>query len=183
MVAIIFFWTPPHFWALSLSTTDDYERAGVPMMPVAEARAARRGCRSCIYSLILAPLALAPAFTGLGGWLYLAVAALGGLAFVALAVRLANGPAETETRATPGRLFGFSILYLFALFAALLVERRSTRRRRPSSSSGPDRDERSERRRPQAAAARRGRNIAIALSLAAFVVLVFVITLIKKSGG
>jgi protoheme IX farnesyltransferase len=117
MVAIIFFWTPPHFWALSLTTRDDYERAGVPMLPVAKGEAATR-TQILIYSLILVPLALAPAFTGLGGPVYLAVAALGGAAFIALAARLRLG----EDRADARRLFGFSILYLFLLFAALLGE-------------------------------------------------------------
>src|SRR5271154_3963788 len=117
MVAIIFFWTPPHFWALSLTTGDDYERAGVPMLPVAKGEAATR-LQILLYSLVLVPLALAPAFTGLGGVAYLAIAALGGIAFVALAGRLF----ATKDRADAKRLFGFSILYLFALFAALLVE-------------------------------------------------------------
>jgi protoheme IX farnesyltransferase len=117
MVAIIFFWTPPHFWALSLTTGDDYERAGVPMLPVAKGVPATRR-QILIYSLILVPLALAPAFTGLGGVAYLAIAALGGAAFLALAAKLFVG----HDRADAKRLFGFSIFYLFALFAALLVE-------------------------------------------------------------
>jgi heme o synthase len=117
MVAIIFFWTPPHFWALSLTTGDDYERAGVPMLPVAKGEPATR-LQILLYSLVLLPLALAPAFTGLGGVAYLAIAALGGIAFVSLAARLF----VSKDRADAKRLFGFSILYLFALFAALLVE-------------------------------------------------------------
>jgi protoheme IX farnesyltransferase len=117
LVAIIFFWTPPHFWALALTTHDDYERAGVPMLPVAKGEPATRA-QILIYSLILAPLALTPAFTGLGGPAYLAVAAIGGAAFIALALRLAIGKARADAR----RLFGFSILYLFLLFAALLGE-------------------------------------------------------------
>jgi heme o synthase len=117
MVAIIFFWTPPHFWALSLTTGDDYERAGVPMLPVAKGEPATR-LQILIYSLILVPLALAPAFTGLGGPVYLAIAAIGGAAFVGLAARLFL----TKDRKDAKRLFGFSILYLFALFAALLGE-------------------------------------------------------------
>src|SRR5580704_16107557 len=117
MVAIIFFWTPPHFWALSLTTGDDYERAGVPMLPVARGEPATR-LQILIYSLILVPFALAPAFTGLGGVAYLAIAALGGAAFVALAARLFLTKQRTDAK----RLFGFSILYLFLLFAALLVE-------------------------------------------------------------
>ena len=155
LVAIIFVWTPPHFWALSLLTKGDYERAGVPMMPVVRGEASTRA-QILAYSLVLAPLGLAPAFTGLGGPLYLAVATLGGAGFVVLAARLAfpsplrggargGGLAETvadahrRARSSPadphpqplpsgGRgvyakaLFGFSILYLTLLFAALLIE-------------------------------------------------------------
>jgi heme o synthase len=118
MVAIIFFWTPPHFWALSLTTGDDYERAGVPMLPVAKGEPATR-LQILIYSLILVPLALTPALTGLGGVAYLAIAALGGIAFIALAFRLFLAKQKTDAK----RLFGFSIFYLFMLFAALLGER------------------------------------------------------------
>ena len=121
LVAIIFMWTPPHFWALSLFTTEDYAAAGVPMMPVVRGAPHTRR-QIVIYSVLLAPLALAPAFTGLGGWLYLAAAGLGGIAFVALAVRLALATAEAQTPRARA-LFLFSIGYLFALFAALLVER------------------------------------------------------------
>ena len=70
-------WTPPHFWALSLYTSEDYAKAGVPMMPVVKGAASTRR-QILIYSLVFVPLCLAPAFTGLGGPLYLAVAALGG---------------------------------------------------------------------------------------------------------
>src|SRR5579863_8012821 len=112
LVALIFFWTPPHFWALSLTAQEDYRRAGVPMLPVAKGEPATR-LQILIYSLILVPLALAPAFTGLGGVAYLALAALGGAAFLALAAKLFVG----HDRADAKRLFGFSIFYLFALFA------------------------------------------------------------------
>jgi protoheme IX farnesyltransferase len=117
LVAIIFFWTPPHFWALSLTMGDDYTRAGVPMLPVTHGEAVTRR-QILIYSLILAPLALAPVLTGLGGSIYLAVAALGDVAFLGLAIRLARLADRVDAR----RLFSFSILYLFALFAALLGE-------------------------------------------------------------
>jgi protoheme IX farnesyltransferase len=121
LVAIIFVWTPPHFWALSLFTREDYAAAGVPMLPVI--RGAEHTRRQIVaYSLVLAPLGLAPAFTGLGGWLYLAVAAVGGAGFVALAARLAILREEGGGR-TARDLFTFSIAYLFAVFAALLVER------------------------------------------------------------
>jgi protoheme IX farnesyltransferase len=121
LVAIIFMWTPPHFWALSLFTTEDYAAAGVPMLPVVRGAPHTR-LQIVLYSLVLAPLALVPVFTGLGGWLYLAAAAAGGAAFVALSVRLAVGPLEAQT-VRARALFAFSIPYLFGLFAALLVER------------------------------------------------------------
>jgi len=130
LVAIIFCWTPPHFWALSLYTRDDYAAAGVPMMPVVKGAASTRR-QILAYSLVLAPLAVAPAFTGLGGPLYLTVAAGAGVAFVVLAVRLAFSHAGEGAGAEgfapsvrPARgLFRFSILYLFLLFAALICER------------------------------------------------------------
>jgi protoheme IX farnesyltransferase len=118
LVAIIFFWTPPHFWALSLTTQDDYRRAGVPMLPLVKGEAATRR-QILIYSLILVPVALTPVFTGLGGPIYLAVAALGGAVFLALAARLLRRAGRADAR----RLFAFSILYLFLLFAVLLGER------------------------------------------------------------
>jgi len=103
LVAIIFFWTPPHFWALSLYTTEDYAKAGVPMMPVVKGAASTR--RQILgYSLLLAPLCLAPAFTGLGGPAYLAVAALGGVVFLVLAALLARsraGDAAVSNAAAP----------------------------------------------------------------------------------
>jgi len=121
LVAIIFFWTPPHFWALSLLTREDYAKAGVPMMPVARGEASTRR-QIFFYSLIVAPLGLAPAFTGLGGWTYLAVAAIGGLGFLALGARVGFAGAGSVAGKSERRLFWFSIVYLFALFAALLGE-------------------------------------------------------------
>jgi protoheme IX farnesyltransferase len=118
LVAIIFFWTPPHFWALSLTTQDDYQRAGVPMLPLVKGEAATRR-QIFIYSLMLVPLALAPVFTHLAGPIYLAVAALGGAVFLTLAARLLRRAGRADAR----RLFAFSILYLLLLFAALLGER------------------------------------------------------------
>ena len=120
LVAIIFVWTPPHFWALSLYIQSDYAAAGVPMMPVVKGSASTRR-QIFAYSLVLAALGLVPAFTGLGGRVYLVVAALGGLGFVSLATRLLlTDEAFQAPRAKA--LFRFSLLYLFAVFAALLVE-------------------------------------------------------------
>jgi heme o synthase len=133
LCAIIFMWTPPHFWALSLYTTEDYAKAGVPMMPVVKGARSTR-LQILLYSLVLVPLCQLPFFTGLGGPLYLAVSASGGAIFVVLAARLFRSRAgdvikgeeglyDVKPDALPARnLFGFSILYLFALFAALLAE-------------------------------------------------------------
>jgi protoheme IX farnesyltransferase len=141
LFAIIFAWTPPHFWALSLYTATDYAKAGVPMMPVVKGPKSTRR-QIFAYSLLLAPLGVAPVFTGLGGPLYAIVSILGGLAFVALAVRMlfsrAGEPEVGAAPATSGKreglytvsggakaardLFAVSIFYLFALFAALLLE-------------------------------------------------------------
>ena len=135
LCAIIFMWTPPHFWALSLYTSEDYEKAGVPMMPVVAGAASTRR-QILIYSLLFTPLCLVPAFTALGGAIYLAVAALGGLVFLLLAVKLVRSHAgegrglrnddglyDVRAGAKDARnLFAFSILYLTLLFATLLGE-------------------------------------------------------------
>jgi protoheme IX farnesyltransferase len=118
---IIFMWTPPHFWALALFRTSDYERAGVPMLPVvAGDRETRK--QIVVYSALLAPLAVTPVFTGLGGIAYgFASVVLGGI-FMALAISVwREGEGPPSDRAAK-RLFGFSILYLFLLFAVLLAE-------------------------------------------------------------
>jgi len=118
---IIFFWTPPHFWALSLYRTEDYARAGVPMLPVVAGEAETRR-QILLYSLILAPLGAAPWFLGYAGPLYGVVAVVTGAAMVALAWRIRG---ETGGHAASKRMFAFSILYLFVLFAMLLVDRLS----------------------------------------------------------
>ncbi|BBK45146.1 protoheme IX farnesyltransferase [Allostella vacuolata] len=118
LFAIIFFWTPPHFWALALYRSGDYGRAGVPMMPnVAGPRETQR--QILLYTLVLVPVTLAPWFLGFLGALYGAAAiVLNGL-FVLGAIRVMR---ESTDRSAM-RLFGFSILYLFALFAMVLVDR------------------------------------------------------------
>jgi heme o synthase len=117
---IIFFWTPPHFWALSLNRVDEYARAGVPMLPVvAGAEETRR--QILIYSLMLAPVGAAPWLLGYAGTSYGMTAILAGAGMIALAWRVHKvRDAEVAARAAQ-QLFGFSILYLFALFAVLLV--------------------------------------------------------------
>ena len=118
---IVFFWTPPHFWALALLRKDEYARAGVPMLPVVAGDDATRR-QILIYSLILAPLGVTPAFFGFAGLAYGIAASLLGLAYLALAFAVWRKRAAAADAAAR-RLFAFSILYLFLLFAALLVER------------------------------------------------------------
>jgi protoheme IX farnesyltransferase len=124
LFAVIFVWTPPHFWALSLWTARDYARVGVPMLPVTRGAAETRR-QILVYALILAAVGLAPAAFGLGGAPYLATALAGGAAFVALAARLFASRAGEDDGAGDlihaRRLFAFSILHLFALFAALIA--------------------------------------------------------------
>ncbi|MEQ1618236.1 MAG: heme o synthase [Terricaulis sp.] len=124
LVAIIFFWTPPHFWALSLLQKDEYAAAGVPMLPVTHGAKATR-LQIFLYTLLLAPLATAPLFTGLGGAIYALASLAGGALFLflagrVLASRAGEGDKTQDRRA--GILFAFSIFYLFALFAALLID-------------------------------------------------------------
>lgn len=118
---IIFFWTPPHFWALALLKSDDYARAGVPMLPVVAGQDETRR-QILIYSVLLAPLGVAPWLLGMTGLSY-GIASIGlSAVFLILAVRVwrerEGEPAKTAAR----QLFAFSILYLFALFAVLLFE-------------------------------------------------------------
>jgi protoheme IX farnesyltransferase len=118
---LIFMWTPPHFWALALVKSADYGRVGVPMMPNVQGPDHTR-TEILVYSLIVAPLGLVPWFTGAGGWLYGAAAlALGlGLCWHALRVYRVREGSDANKRAMA--MFGFSILYLFALFGLLVVE-------------------------------------------------------------
>jgi heme o synthase len=112
---IIFLWTPPHFWALALCRAGDYERAGVPMLPVvAGTHETVRQIR--LYAVALLPVGVAPWLIGSAGLLYGVTAALAGTAMLVLAWRVRGGGREAKA------LFGYSILYLFILFAALLVD-------------------------------------------------------------
>src|SRR4051812_16670841 len=118
---IIFFWTPPHFWALALYRTGDYARAGIPMLPVVSG-AAETIRQIIIYTFILAPLGVVPWLMGFAGPLYGAVALVTGGMMIALALRVRTAAAAGSPEAAARRLFAFSILYLFLLFAVLLVE-------------------------------------------------------------
>ncbi|MEQ1694307.1 MAG: heme o synthase [Hyphomicrobiaceae bacterium] len=119
---IIFLWTPPHFWALSLYRCRDYERVGVPMLPVVAGPAETRR-QIVLYSLLFVPVAISPYFIGLGGLSYLAVSSILGAVFLKLAFDVRRITEGREGDATAKKLFLFSILYLFALFGVLLVEK------------------------------------------------------------
>src|SRR5689334_3322210 len=118
---IIFFWTPPHFWALAILRTRDYARAGVPMLPVVSGEDATR-LQILIYSLILAPLGMVPAIIGLGGTLYAVAASILGALFVVLAYACYREREGERAARAAKDLFAYSVLYLFLLFAVLLVE-------------------------------------------------------------
>ena len=119
LFAIIFMWTPPHFWALALWRCGDYASAGVPMLPVvAGARETRR--QILVYTLLLAPLGVVPALMGFSGLAYgVAATVLGGL-FALSGVQVWRDDDDDHRPAK--QLFGYSILYLFALYGALLVD-------------------------------------------------------------
>jgi protoheme IX farnesyltransferase len=121
MFLIIFFWTPPHFWALSLLKCDDYARAGVPMLPVVAGLDETRK-QILIYSLVLAPVGLSPALFGFAGRAYGAVALACGAMMIALSWRVYRERTGPAAASAAKRLFAFSLLYVFALFAALLAD-------------------------------------------------------------
>jgi protoheme IX farnesyltransferase len=121
LVAIIFMWTPPHFWALSLYRSEDYARAGVPMLPVVKGKPHTR-LHILAYALLLAPLGLVPAFIGLGGVLYLAVSAACGAWLIWESVATFREKNE-ERELAARRLFLASLAYVFLLFASLIAER------------------------------------------------------------
>ena len=123
LFAIIFLWTPPHFWALSLFVRSDYAAAGIPMLPVvAGPQHTRRQIFS--YSLPMAAAAVAPWPLGLAGPIYGTAAAALSVAFVILASAvLANRATEPARMSPEKRLFAYSVLYLFALFGALVADR------------------------------------------------------------
>jgi len=117
LFAIVFVWTPPHFWALSLYRSRDYARAGVPMLPVVAGLEETRR-RIVFYSAILVPVTLMPTALGFAGPIYAAGAAALGALFLAGAIRVRTARDESSAR----RLFGFSIVYLFSIFALLTTD-------------------------------------------------------------
>ncbi len=126
----IFLWTPPHFWALSLNRSDEYARAGVPMLPVVAGRAATTR-QILIYSVLLVPVSVLPWALGFAGTIYAATAVVSGAILVVLAIRLCRSSGADRRDAS--RLFVFSIFYLSVLFAVLLADHGGDRR--PSTSS------------------------------------------------
>ena len=121
LFAIIFFWTPPHFWALALYRCRDYEKVGVPMLPVVAGPAETRR-QIVIYTLLLVPLGIAPYVIGMGSLAYLAASTILGGIFLKYALDVRRITDGRDGDAAAKKLFAFSILYLFALFGLLLVE-------------------------------------------------------------
>ena len=123
LFAIIFLWTPPHFWALSLFVRSDYASAGIPMLPVvAGIESTRR--QIFVYSLPMAVAAVAPWFLGMTGPIYGGCAAVLSLVFLVLAARVLANSATTPQHMEPEKhLFTYSVFYLFALFAVLVADR------------------------------------------------------------
>ena len=131
MFLIVFFWTPPHFWALSLWRAQDYARAGIPMLPVVAGLPQTR-LQILVYTLVLAPVGAAPWLCGYAGALYGATSVAAGAVMIWLAFAIMRdgsaSSSDTSGRTTGDRaakrLFGVSILYLFVLFAALAIDDR-----------------------------------------------------------
>jgi protoheme IX farnesyltransferase len=119
---IIFMWTPPHFWALALFREGDYARAGIPMLPVVAGPGETRK-QILVYSVILVPLTFLPALLGVAGMLYCAVAAVLGVMFLNYAIRVHRRRSGDAALKACRQLFGFSIAWLFLIYAALLIER------------------------------------------------------------
>ena len=118
---IIFFWTPPHFWALALFRSDDYARAGVPMLPVVAGPDATR-LQILLYTLVLVAVAIAPWPLGYFDAIYGVTSSILGVAMLVLAIEVYRRRERGEALRATRKLFAFSIFYLFALFATLLIE-------------------------------------------------------------
>ncbi|TMV73520.1 protoheme IX farnesyltransferase [Thioclava sp. BHET1] len=124
MFALVFMWTPPHFWSLALFMRDDYSNAGVPMLTVTHGRKAARN-HILVYTLLLAPVALVVGFTSIGGPVYLILSVLMNAGFIYGAWRIwrrDEAVAEADRYKVEKQVFKFSLLYLFLLFVGLLAE-------------------------------------------------------------
>ena len=118
LFAIIFFWTPPHFWALALYANEDYKRAKVPMLPVTHGERHTK-IQMLIYSFIMLPISLSPYFLDIAGLGYLVAASLMSLFFIYTAIRVWFD----ETHKSAKLMFGYSVFYLFAIFLALMIDK------------------------------------------------------------
>jgi heme o synthase len=116
LFALIFFWTPPHFWALALYRSEDYARAGIPMLPVVKGARATK-IQMLVYTVLLFPLSLLPAYVGMAGIFYAVTAALLSAGFIGMAVWVLRD----ETDRAPKAMFRYSLIYLSWLFAALMI--------------------------------------------------------------
>jgi len=117
LFALIFMWTPPHFWALALYKCEDYEAAGIPMLPVvAGVRETKK--QILLYTVLLLPVSLIPWMIGTASIAWGALAAALGIAFIVLAVKVWKDPSIKAAR----KMFRFSLWYLFALFGALVID-------------------------------------------------------------
>jgi len=121
LFAIIFVWTPPHFWALAIAKAGEYGRAGVPMMPNAKGEKRTR-LEMLIYTILLAPLGVVPALLGQASIAYGVIAALSGLFMLNLAIKVWRAPDAQAADRDCKKLFGYSILYLFLLFGVIVIE-------------------------------------------------------------
>lgn len=127
LFGIIFVWTPPHFWSLALWANDDYRRAGVPMLPVVSGAKETRK-QILLYTIVLIPLTLVPSLMGFSGWTYGVIASLLGLVFLQRVHRVVTDAQDAQGNSVTGDApakgaFKYSILYLFALFGALAIDR------------------------------------------------------------
>jgi len=121
LFALIFMWTPPHFWALALFRSDEYAKAGVPMLPVVSgARETKR--QMLAYTLLLFPIGIGPWLVGIAGLTYAAGATLLGLLFILCAVRVMREDGGATNHRAAKQMFGYSIFYLFAIFGLLIVD-------------------------------------------------------------
>lgn len=119
MFALIFLWTPPHFWALALFANEDYKRASIPMMPTVMGERHTK-LQMLVYTIILLPFSLLPSFIGLTGWAYGVTATILGALFIYAAIAVLR---EQTGYTAARRMFGYSVLYLFALFLAMMLDK------------------------------------------------------------
>lgn len=118
LFAIIFFWTPPHFWALALFANEDYKRAKIPMLPVTHGEKHTK-IQMLIYTFIMIPVSISPYFLNIAGSLYLTVALVLSIFFIFTAIRVL----ADKTYKSAKLMFGYSVFYLFALFLALMIDK------------------------------------------------------------